>query len=259
MRIVYGIAGIILSWIDGLKACFYNVFWPSRGSSTHALLIYTGTLWPTGMFFKNEVLKDPVGDMLLHQKKCELDVALLDHEYLKTLPKNTLGGVYYDYIQRLMASTDYPYRNYHQLKSDLYLIPREKLKRRLISQLFASRESKRTSFKFLQQLGAQHDIFHSLLGYGPNTDGELGVHAYQFHHFKIPAVKLIFFGMMIAQTFRTLSFKPFKIGLEGYRNGKKANRNLFIIDWKNHIEDDVDYIKNKYNIVDNQYYKKLYS
>jgi hypothetical protein len=112
MSILYGIAGIALSWIDGLKACFYNVFWPSKGSSTHALLIYTGTLWPTGMSFKNEVLRDPVGNMLLHQKKCELDAALLDHDYLKTLPKNTLGGVYYDYIQRLMESTDYQYRNY---------------------------------------------------------------------------------------------------------------------------------------------------
>ena len=259
MRVIYGIAGIALSWIDGLVAYFYNVFLPSKGSSKHALLIYTGTLWPTGMIFKHEVLKDPVGNELLHQKKCQLDLVLSDHEYLKSLPENTLGRVYYDYIQSMMANTDYQYRNYHQLKSELYFTPREKLKRRLISQLFSSKESKRTSLKFLEQLGVQHDVFHSLLGYGPNTDGELGVHAYQVHHFKIPAVKLIFVGIMIAQTFRTLSLKSWKIGLEGYRNGKKANHNLFMVDWVNHIEDEVDYIRNKYNILNPKLYKENYS
>jgi ubiquinone biosynthesis protein Coq4 len=210
------------------------------------------------MFFKNKVLKDPVGDMLLHQKKCELDLVLSKHDYLKTLPKNTLGRVYYDYIQSMMADTTYKYRNYHELKSELYFTPKEKLKRRLISQLFSSKESKRTSLKFLEQLGVQHDIFHSLLGYGPNTDGELGVHAYQIHHFKIPAVKLIFIGIMIAQTIRTMSIKSLKIGIEGYRNGKKANRNLFIVDWKSHIEDDIYYIKNKYNILENKFYNSIY-
>lgn len=258
MRVIYGLAGIALSWIDGLVACFYNVFWPSKGSSKHALLIYTGTLWPTGMLFKNEVLKDPVGNILLHQKKCELDSVLSNHDYLKTLSKNTLGRVYYDYIQSMMANTSYQYRNYHELKSELYFTPREKLKRRLISQLFSSKESKRTSLKFLEQLGVQHDVFHSLLNYGPNTDGELGVHAYQVHHFKIPAVKLIFAGIMIAQTIRTMSLKSWKIGLEGYRNGKEANLNLFMIDWASHIEDDVEYIREKYNILYPELYKKLY-
>lgn len=259
MNLAYGIIGIIISWFDGLKAFFYNIFWPSKGSSRNSLLIYTGTLWPSGMIFKNEVLKNSVGNSLLHQKKCQLDVTLTNHDYLKSLPKNTLGRIYYDYINVMMSNSDYQYRNYHEIKTELYFTSREKLKRRLISKLFSSRESKRTSLKFLEQLGVQHDVFHSLLGYGPNTDGELGLHAYQMHHFKIPAIKLIFIGMMIAQTIKTLSFISFKIGLEGYRNGKKANTNLFMIDWEKHLEDDVDYIRSKYNIVENSFYKKIYN
>lgn len=259
MSLVYGIIGIIISWTDGLKACFFNVFWPSKGSSKNSLLIYTGTLWPTGMLFKNEVLKDPVGYQLLHQKKCQLDVKLADHNYLRSLPENTLGKLYYNYINNMMRDVDYQYRNYHEIKTELYFTPREKLKRRLISKLFSSRESKRTSLKFLEQIGVQHDVFHSLLDYGPNTDGELGLHAFQMHHFKIPAIKLIFWSMMISQLIKTLSLRSFKVGLEGYKNGKKANTNLFMIDWEKHLEDDVDYIRSKYNIVENSFYKKIYN
>ena len=265
MNIIKGYYGILLAWRDGIIGLYYSVVHPKKSNPIHALMVYSGTLWPTGMLFKKEMLKNPTGKRLLFEDSCILEKKLANVEYIKSLPNNTLGKTYYNFLKNEVGYRwdDPTYVNMHILKKTFYRTPIEKKKRKLIKNLYQyhtkqqARDDAKTSMRFTDQFTLQHDIIHALMGYKIDFNGELGVHAFHFNHLKIPAVKLIHFFGIIAETIRSLNLKGFFIAKEAYTIGKQANTNLFMVDWVQHLEDDVDEIKKRYNIKDNVYYKKV--
>lgn len=250
--------GIVFAWYDAFIALFQNIFMPyTKGSARNALLIYTGTMWPYGIKFKDEVMKIPEGNKIMNERRCFLEQKLKDHEYLKSLPENTIGKMYYNFIEDnlMYAEKDF---DYHNVKRDFFATKRERTKRKLIKMAYYNRVRSRSTIRFLQQLGVQHDIFHAMLRYGANFDGEIGVHGFLWHHMKVPAVKLIFILGTIAECFRRRNLQAFKIALESYRNGKAVNKNLFAIDWIQYLDKDVEEIYKMFNIQKNSYYLSIY-
>jgi len=265
MNFIKGYYGLLLAWWDGLIGLYYSVVYPKTSTARHALMLYTGTLWPTGMIFKKEMLNDFTGRRLLFENSCILEKKLANVEYIKSLPDNTLGKTYYNFLKNEVGYKwdDPTYVNMHILKKTFYRTPREKKKRILIKNLYQYhtrqqvRDDGKTSMRFTEQFGLQHDLMHSIMGYKTDAKGELGIHVFHFNHLKIPAVRLVSFFGIIAETIRSLNLKGFFIAKEAYLIGKQVNTNLFMVDWVQHLEDDVDEIKKRYNIKDNVYYKKV--
>lgn len=259
MKIIISWIGIFFAWVDALTALFQNIFLPyTKGSAKNALLIYTGTMWPYGIKFKDKAMSINDGWIIMNEKRCFLERKLKDREYLKSLPENTVGKLYYNFIEQnlMYAEKDF---DYHNVKKAFFASSRERFKRRLIKAAYYNRVRSRSTIRFLQQLGVQHDLFHAMLGYGANFDGEIGVHGFLWHHMKIPAVKLIFIFGLIAECIRSRNLRAYRLGMEAYRNGKQANTNLFCVDWLKYLETDVNEVFAKFNIKDNLQYKEIYA
>lgn len=240
--------GIALAWFDALVALFQNIFLPyTKGSAKNALLIYTGTMWPFGIKFKSVVMEYPEGNKILSERRCFLEQKLKDHEYLRSLPENTLGKKYLDFIEQNLKYAEKDF-DYHNVKRAFFAANREKFKRRLIKLAYYDRVRSRSTIRFLQQLGVQHDLFHSMMNYGATFKGEIQVHGFLWKHMNIPAVKLIFILGVIAECIRNFSIEPYRYGMEAYRLGKRASSNMFAVDWLNYLETDVDEIYKKFNI-----------
>jgi len=240
--------GIVFAWYDAFIALFQNIFMPyTKGSARNALLIYTGTMWPYGIKFKDEVMNTNDGKIILNERRCFLEQKLKDHEYLKSLPENSLGKKYYNFIEEnlMYAEKDF---DYHNVKREFFATKRERTKRKLIKMAYYNRVRSRSTIRFLQQLGVQHDIFHAMMNYGATFEGEIQVHGFLYSHMKVPAVKLIFITGLFAECLRQFSFKPYTIGMEAYRRGKRANTNLFAINWIEYLETDVQEIYKKFGI-----------
>jgi len=259
MKKIVAWAGIIFAWYDALIALFQNIFMPyTKGSAKNALIIYTGTMWPNGIKFKDEVMLMNDGAKIMNERRCFLEQKLKDHEYLKSLPENTIGKMYYNFIEQnlMYAEKDF---DYHNVKRQFFATKRERTKRKLIKMAYYNRVRSRSTIRFLQQLGVQHDLYHAMLRYGANFDGEIGVHGFAWHHMKIPAVKLIFITATFAECLRRKNLSPFKVALEAYKNGKSAKTNLFSIDWLQYLDKDVDDVYRQFNIKKNDYYLSIYN
>lgn len=222
-------------WYTGLKALGRMIVNDSV-SAKDAMDLFHGTFMPTGAVFLFRWGRHPTGSKLLKKDNTKLKEKLTDHAYLQSLPGNSLGNQYYLFLQR--SGLIDPNKDYNKINAEYR----------------KARKTPKIGERFANQVSVQHDLMHTLFGYDADYLGEIGIHGVLLKHWKFPAVKLIWFGIMMSSTYRGRNLTAIKVGLEGRRLGRQVNTILPFVDWAELLEEPIQTVRMKFKIQKPHFY-----
>ncbi|MFI1918139.1 Coq4 family protein [Nocardia sp. NPDC020380] len=175
-----------------------------------------------------QVCSDPDGQRLLQQKP-NLLALLDDDEYLASLPPDSLGAAYRDFL------------NQHRLDAGVF--PSGTVIQPIIDQAGWSED-----FGYMVQRGtALHDMFHTLGGYGPDGGGELG--NLGFHHGQLDgswftgALSALIIAAMPGGT----PWRKYRYWREAVRRGRRAG-NLMAAPYEELLTLPLDEVRRRLNV-----------
>lgn len=226
------------AWHSALKHVM-SIACKQEVSPSDGIRIYGGSFLPTGILFMKKTYKNPIGKYLMDQEVCELAVRLKDLDSLSQLPDFTLGKMYYDFYKDNLMDTgpDMDFREH--LDAD-----KKRPNRPYAKQNYNKNEKVN---RFFEQISYQHDLMHVIGNHPFEIEGEATVHAMLIPHIRIPAPKLIAFVLMISQAWVKKDIRFIGKVYKAYRQGKNA-KNLFMVDWVQYLDKDIDKIRQEFNI-----------
>ena len=169
---------------------------------------------------------------------------LMDFDYLKSLPKNTIGAGYYRIVKEYGIE-------------DLY------------NQRFSQEEAnkfKGAYSSFAEEIRANcsrhilltHDNWHILTGYNTDTLGEALLQTITAKCFNLYQAHLVGFFGTLKVVKETKSWLPFKAWLECLRLSKQIDSSFVYYGPLEFIEKDVSKLRKKFNIKEPEIYNEYY-
>jgi ubiquinone biosynthesis protein Coq4 len=202
--------------------------------------IYNATKYPFNQFLIKRMRKHKNYSKVRNGEFVYFKGRINDFDYLKSLPKNTLGYHCYEFFIKT--------------KSDnRLLINLHKRSQRII---------KKDQYNYLQfeeheytseQTVFIHDILHVLTGYGVHSFGEGPLQIFSWYQLKLPATLFISVFYMLITTVKHMNLVTVKTFLEGRRLGK-SSKWIVMEDFGKLLEEDLQTLREKYNIGEPKYY-----
>ena len=198
--------------------------------------LYREMQFPFGIMMMNTATKTTLGqDVVWGRKHNDREYVektvlpkLTDLDYLKSLPKNTVGSTYYEFIR------------FHGLDS-------------LYSQRFKDEEVKsrldvvRTNLS--RHVVITHDVLHTLFKYNTHALGEGLIQEVTGELLDYKPSKIIGFFVMLAVAKRVKDFKAtWKVYNECKKNLRKVNKELALYGPLEFLESDIGEIRKKFGI-----------
>ena len=198
--------------------------------------LYREMQFPFGIMMMNKVTQTTLGqDVVWGRKHNDREYVektvlpkLTDLDYLKSLPKNTVGSTYYEFIR------------FHGLDG-------------LYSQRFKDEEVKsrldvvRTNLS--RHVVITHDVLHTLFKYNTHALGEGLIQEVTGELLDYKPSKIIGFFVMLAVAKRVRDLKAtWKVYKECKENLKKVNKELALYSPLEFLESDIEEIRKKFGI-----------
>ena len=202
--------------------------------------IYNATKYPFNRFLIKRMRKHPNYTQVKNGEFAYFKDKINDIDYLKNLPKNTLGYHCYEFFQKTNSK--------NRLLIDLH-----KRSQRIIKKDQKNYDQFKEHEYTSEQTVFIHDILHILTGYGVHSFGEGPLQAFSWYQLKLPATLLISIFYMVITTIKHRNLITIKTFLEGRKLGK-ASEWIIMEDFGKLLEEDVQVLRERYNIGEPKYY-----
>jgi ubiquinone biosynthesis protein Coq4 len=202
--------------------------------------IYNATKYPFNRFLTKRMQKHQNYSRVKNGEFAYFKDKINDMEYLKRLPKNTLGYHCYEFFQKTNSKNRLLIK-LHENSQKIIKKDQQNFK--------AFKEQEYSS----EQTVYIHDILHVLTGYGVHSFGEGPLQIFSWYQLRLPAALLISIYYTLFTTIKHRNLITIKTFFEGKKLGKASDW-ILMEDLGKLLEEDVDVVRKRYNIGEPKYY-----